>query len=195
MKEKKTVFLGDSITRGYGVSSGEGWVELLHRGKNINHGIDGDTTAGMLRRFSAHVVREQPERVVIMGGVNDLSEGERLGAVIDRLQTMYDRAAMRGIAVVPAICVMPDYDMLLENDWAPYYPGIRTLPQNLEQLADWIRGYAKENGWLCLDFAREFPKYTADGYQRYFSDGIHPNERGHAIMARIARPLLYPQAD
>ena len=128
MKEKKTVFLGDSITRGYGVSSGEGWVELLHRGKNINHGIDGDTTAGMLRRFSAHVVREQPERVVIMGGVNDLSEGERLGAVIDRLQTMYDRAAMRGIAVVPAICVMPDYDMLLENDWAPYYPGIQTLP-------------------------------------------------------------------
>ena len=69
MKEKKTVFLGDSITRGYGVSSGEGWVELLHRGKNINHGIDGDTTAGMLRRFSAHVVREQPERVVIMGAV------------------------------------------------------------------------------------------------------------------------------
>ena len=108
---------------------------------------------------------------------------------------MYDRAAMRGIAVVPAICVMPDYDMLLENDWAPYYPGIRTLPQNLEQLADWIRGYAKENGWLCLDFAREFPKYTTDGYQRYFSDGIHPNERGHAIMARIARPLLYPRAD
>lgn len=42
-----------------------------------------------------------------MGGVNDLSEGERLDAVIDRLQTMYDRAAMRGIAVVPAICVMP----------------------------------------------------------------------------------------
>lgn len=195
MKEKKTVFLGDSITRGYGVSSGEGWVELLHRGKNINHGIDGDTTAGMLRRFSTHVVREQPERVVIMGGVNDLSEGERLDAVIDRLQTMYDRAAMRGIAVVPAICVMPDYDMLLENDWAPYYPGIRTLPQNLEQLADWIRGYARENGWLCLDFAREFPKYTSDGYQRYFSDGIHPNERGHAIMARIARPLLYPQAN
>ena len=98
-------------------------------------------------------------------------------------------------AVVPAICVMPDYDMLLENDWAPYYPGIRTLPQNLEQLADWIRGYAKENGWLCLDFAREFLKYTADRYQRYFSDGIHPNERGHAIMARIARPLLYPRAD
>lgn len=60
MKEKKTVFLGDSITRGYGVSSGEGWVELLHRGKNINHGIDGDTTAGMLRRFSAMLVREQP---------------------------------------------------------------------------------------------------------------------------------------
>ena len=130
-----------------------------------------------------------------MGGVNDLSEGERLDAIIDRLQTMYDRAAMRGIAVVPAICVMPNYDMLLENDWAPYYPGIRTLPQNLEQLADWIRGYARENGWLCLDFAREFPKYTSDGYQRYFSDGIHPNERGHAIMARIARPLLYPQAN
>lgn len=187
-----TIFLGDSITEGWGVARGEGWVERLP-GRNINRGISGDTTAGMLRRFSAHVLREKPARVVIMGGVNDLTERVPLADVIRNLQTMYDRADMRGIAVVPAICAAPDYPMLLENDWAPYYPGIQTLPENLARLADWIRAYAAERNWLCLDFAQKFPNYTTDGYTRYFLDGMHPNDRGHEILARIAQPLLYPE--
>ena len=194
MKETRTVFLGDSITEGYGVSHGEGWVERLRGGENINHGISGDTTTGMLRRFSAHVLREKPDRVVIMGGINDLSEGETLQTVIHNLDTMYTRAEMHGIEVIPAVCVMPDYPMLLENDWVSYYPGIQMLPQNLERLADWIRHCAQENGWLCLDFAREFPKYTVDGYPRYFSDGTHPNERGHEILACIAQQQLFPHS-
>lgn len=104
---------------------------------------------------------------------------------------MYEKAEMRGIGVIPAVCVMPDYDMVLENDWAQYYPGIRHLPEQLEQLAAWIRSYARSNELLCLDFAQFFPNYTTDGYHRYFSDGVHPNERGHAIMAQIARKLLF----
>ena len=64
-------------------------------------------------------------------------------------------------------------------------------PEQLEQLAAWIRSYARSNELLCLDFAQFFPNYTTDGYHRYFSDGVHPNERGHAIMAQIARKLLF----
>ncbi|MCD8356816.1 MAG: GDSL-type esterase/lipase family protein [Clostridia bacterium] len=189
-RNSRIVFLGDSITEGYGVSRGECWIDALP-GQNINHGISGDTTAGMLRRFTAHVLREKPDYVVIMGGINDLSEGRSLQSVRENLQAMYERAEMRDIIVIPAVCVMPDYDMVLENDWAAYYPGIADLPEKLEQLAAWIRRYAEEHQLLCLVFAQYFPNYTANEYYRYFSDGVHPNERGHAIMADIAKKLLY----
>lgn len=185
----KTVFLGDSITEGYGVSREECWVDAMP-GQNINRGISGDTTAGMRRRFAAHVLREQPDRLVVMGGINDLSEGGSLDDVKENLYDIYERARKAGIVLIPAVCVMPDYDELLENDWAAFYPGIAHLKENLEALAQWIRRYARENGCICLDFAQKFPTYTSDGYCRYFSDGVHPNARGHAIMAEIARPIL-----
>lgn len=192
--ERMTVFLGDSITEGYGVSAGECWVDAMP-GRTANRGISGDTTDGMRRRFSAHVLRAAPDRVVIMGGINDLSEGGRLERVTDNLRAMYDAAQSHGIAVVPAVCVRPDYDELLCNDWADTLPGLARLPEQLEALARWIRTYAHRHNCICLDFARNFPDYTTDGYCRYFSDGVHPNARGHAIMADIARRVLYPDCD
>lgn len=191
-REKTTVFLGDSITEGYGVSEGKCWVDAMP-GNTINRGISGDTTDGMLRRFEPHVLRHQPDRVVIMGGINDLSEGGQLDRVQHNLYHMYEQARECGITVVPAVCVHPDYDELLNNDWAAFLSGLRRLPENLNLLAEWIRSYAAENGCVCLDFAQEFEKYTSDGYCRYFSDGVHPNARGHAIMADIARKVLFPE--
>ncbi|HBI63928.1 MAG TPA: hypothetical protein DDX51_02250 [Clostridiales bacterium] len=191
---KTTVFLGDSITEGYGVAQGECWVDAMP-GHWINRGISGDTTAGMRRRFDAHVLRHAPDRVVIMGGINDLSEGGSPAETEENLFSMYERARMNGIVLVPAVCVMPDYDELLGNDWAAYLPALRGLPDKLEQLAQWIREYAAQNGCICLDFAQQFPRFTPDGYCRYFSDGVHPNARGHAVMAEIARHVLYPRTD
>ena len=190
--QKMTVFLGDSITEGYGVSKGECWVDAMP-GIVINRGISGDTTSGMLRRFQAHVLAERPDRVVIMGGINDLSEGGSLDTVQNHLYEMYECAQAHDITVVPAICVYPDYNELLNNDWAKFLPGIHQLPKKLEKLAEWIRKYALEHHCTCLDFTQEFEKYTIDGYCRYFSDGVHPNERGHAIMAEIAKNVLFPK--
>lgn len=189
-EDSRIVFLGDSITEGYGVSPEECWVAALP-GDTVNHGISGDTTAGMLRRFHAHVIKEHPDYVVIMGGINDLSEGRSLQLVQQNLQAMYEKAERQGIGVIPAVCVMPDYAMVLENEWAQYYPAIQHLPEQLEQLAAWIRSYAQHNELLYLDFAQFFTDYTTDHYSRYFFDGVHPNARGHAIMAQIAKKLLF----
>lgn len=191
--QELTVFLGDSITEGYGVSQGECWVDAMP-GRTVNRGISGDTTTGMRRRFAAHVIQAKPARVVIMGGINDLSEGGALETVTDNLAAMYLQAQEAGIEVVPAVCVQPDYDELLCNDWAELLPGLKELPERFCALAEWIRTYARSNHCVCLDFAQIFPKYTQDAYGRYFSDGVHPNARGYALMARIALEILYPEA-
>jgi len=82
------VFIGDSITAGYQQGPGslppryypftnmlESTIRmrLKERGseKDVaieNRGMDGDSTSGMVNRFTMSVTSEKPEYVVIMGG-------------------------------------------------------------------------------------------------------------------------------
>lgn len=188
----KTVFLGDSITEGFGVSSDECWVSGMPE-MAINHGISGDTTAGMLRRFPAHVIAEHPERVVILGGLNDIGLGQEWGRVAANLQLMCEWAQKEQIQPVLATNVPPDYDEFLASDWAMFLPAIRAIPEQLAALNDWTRKYTQKTGILCLDFADQFPKRVTEEYCRYFIEGEHPNRFGHAVMREIAREILYPQ--
>lgn len=91
------IFLGDSLTHGYGVPEGQGWVELLahdlaFKGSCMeNHGIDGDTLQGMYNRLerilSAQVRAPEPYKssglaegnasktasiLCLLGGTNDI---------------------------------------------------------------------------------------------------------------------------
>ncbi|MGN1014014.1 MAG: GDSL-type esterase/lipase family protein [Butyricicoccus sp.] len=184
-----TIFLGDSITEGYGVEASECWVSGMPEDA-INRGISGDTTAGMLRRFPAHVLAAKPDRVVIMGGLNDLGEGVHWSQAANHLRVMCEWARREGIEPVLAVCVQPDYDEFLSSGWSYVLPAIHTLPEQFDALADWIRRYTKQEHILCLDFAQEFPKRITREYCRYFLDGEHPNRFGHAILRDIARDIL-----
>ena len=69
--QKAVVFLGDSITQGWGDNVGGSFPTL----KVANRGISGDTTRGMLVRLADDVLKLQPTGVVMLMGTNDLEEG------------------------------------------------------------------------------------------------------------------------
>lgn len=188
MKTGKTIFMGDSITQGYGVARKDCWVTGIPGA--VNRGIDGDTTSGMLRRFDAHVLRAGADRVVLMGGINDIGEGSDWSTPAYNLRLMCEKAIENGIEPVLATCVQPDYDEFLSSEWAYVLPNIKYIPYWLEKLNAWIRGYARERGILCIDFAEEFPKRLTMDYCRYFLEGEHPNHFGHAVMREIAIEVL-----
>ncbi len=64
------VFLGDSITQGWGDAMGGSFPGV----KVANRGISGDTTRGMLIRLQEDVLSLQPAAVVLLMGTNDLEE-------------------------------------------------------------------------------------------------------------------------
>ena len=64
------VFLGDSITQGWGPEMGNAFPGV----KVANRGISGDTTRGMLIRLQEDVLSLNPEGVVMLMGTNDLEE-------------------------------------------------------------------------------------------------------------------------
>ena len=65
------VFLGDSITQGWGKNLGGAFGNV----KVANRGISGDTTRGMLVRLDDDVLALDPSGVVMLMGTNDLDQG------------------------------------------------------------------------------------------------------------------------
>ncbi len=85
---RRVVVLGDSLSAGYGLVQGTGWVALLsNRLKErkldysvANASISGDTTAGGRARLPAVLAREKPAVVVLELGANDALRGLSLSA-------------------------------------------------------------------------------------------------------------------
>ena len=68
------VCIGDSLTKGYGVNPSKCWVSMLQDSLNVptvNKGVIGDTSSGILSRFSRDVKKEDTSKVIIMCGTND----------------------------------------------------------------------------------------------------------------------------
>ena len=62
------VFLGDSITQGWGAKFRDQFPGM----KLANRGIGGDTTRGMLIRLQEDVLSLTPSAIVILAGTNDI---------------------------------------------------------------------------------------------------------------------------
>src|SRR5882724_7759807 len=103
--EERVVFMGDSITDGWGRQ-----YSTFFPGKPyVNRGISGQTTPQMLLRFRADVIAHQPKVVVILAGTNDISGNtgpSTLEMIEDNFRSMAELARANGIRVVMA-SVMP----------------------------------------------------------------------------------------
>jgi len=102
--------LGDSISAGYGLANGEGWVQLLaerleregYRYEVVNASISGDTTAGGRSRLPALLAQHHPKIVVIELGGNDALRGGNLDATranLDAIVTAVQAAGARPLIV------------------------------------------------------------------------------------------------
>ncbi len=103
------VFLGDSLTAGFGLPASEGYPSLLQQRATaagyphrfVNAGITGDTTADGLRRFDSAVI--SGTRVLVLAlGANDGLQGVPIATVKRNLTDIIDRAQRRGIRVMLA---------------------------------------------------------------------------------------------
>jgi len=114
-KPAQILVVGDSLSAGYGLSSGEGWVDLLTKklarekiaAQVINASISGDTTAGGLARLPALLVKHKPTLVVIELGGNDGLRGSPVAAAKANLMKMAELAKASGAKVLVVGMRMP----------------------------------------------------------------------------------------
>jgi acyl-CoA thioesterase-1 len=179
----RIVFLGDSLTAGYGLTPEEAYPALIEARLRdagydyevINAGVSGDTSAGGRRRLDWSLRGDVDVLVIALGG-NDGLRGLPPEALKENLQAMIDTARARDIDVVLAgMEAPPNFGPTYTDDFREVYrqlaeqPGITLLPFLLEGVA----GDASLNQ----------------------QDGIHPNAAGQRRLAEAVWTTLRPLID
>lgn len=173
------VFLGDSITQGWGDDLGNTFPGL----KVANRGISGDTTRGMLLRLDKDVLALNPKGLVMLMGTNDLEEGADAAKVATNIELILTAVQKHNPKMPVTLC--------------------RVFPASASKKrpADQIKAI---NGAIA-EVAKKFPQVTmldtwtlfaneqGDAKEPEFPDLLHPNQVGYAKWGAALRPVLATQ--
>ena len=174
------VFLGDSITAGWG----DGFRDRFPGMKLANRGIGGDTTRGMLIRLADDVLAVDPAAIVLLAGTNDIEVGIE-PEVIDRnlakiIAAIKAHDARRGTPTPIVLCrVLPSS----EQKKRPA-DTIRRL-NGLVDAA--VRG---DPQITVLDTWTLFADSAGDARPEFFPDLLHLNPAGYDRWAAALRPVF-----
>lgn len=192
---RKIICHGDSLTQGVDIEPAFRWPSLLQNAMGgiatINTGIGGDTTAGLLSRYNADVVSQQPDAVILMGGTNDLWWGLPFNNVIANLYAMAYQARHHEIAPVFGLPTPFDIQQALQQSWNPPEQGYERLLKDIKALTQRLAKEARESEIPVLDFYGLFmgEKHKVNS-TLLLEDGVHPNGQGHREMAALAAAEL-----
>lgn len=178
------VFLGDSLTAGYGLDPDQAYPALIQRKiddaglryRVVNAGVSGETSAGARRRIEWLLVQPVAVLVVETGG-NDGLRGQDPSATAENIQAIIDRARRPpspAKIVLVGMESLPNYGA----DYARRFHGI--YPQ-----------LAKKNGVVLIPFLLDGVAGVRSLNQ---ADGIHPTAEGQQKLAdtvwKVLQPLL-----
>lgn len=183
---KTMVFIGDSLTAGYGLDPDDAYPALVQKKiagaglswRVVNAGLSGDTTAGGLRRLD-WIMRQKTDLVIIELGANDGLRGIAPELTQANLKKIIERIRNRAPGTV----------IVLAGMQVPTNLG----PEHTKRFAAIYPALAKECGVALIPFLLEGVGGHPELNQ---GDGIHPTAEGQAILAgnvwSIVEPLIRP---
>ncbi|MBS0321785.1 MAG: arylesterase [Proteobacteria bacterium] len=151
--------IGDSISAGYGLAAGTGWVSLLEGRLAdrkldwhvVNASISGDTTAGGLARLPALLAREKPSVVVIELGGNDGLRGSDLTRMQNNLDAMTSLAQKAGARVLlVGMQLPPNYGAAYVKRFASLYADVAKA-HHAPLVPFLFEGFAERDDWFQAD--------------------------------------------
>ncbi len=168
-EDKVVIAFGDSLTRGYGVIPPErNYVVYLSDYVHIpiiNAGKTRDTTSDALIRLKEDVLDKKPNIVIVFLGGNDYLDGYSSEVVRANLKTIVHK-----IEAIGARVILLGGDSQLSSNYEKVYQEVA----NEEKVFAYIP--AVLNGIL---FRKDL-----------LYDSIHPNEKGHELIAQKILPAL-----
>jgi lysophospholipase L1-like esterase len=171
------VFLGDSITQGWGEPG-----KYFPKYRCANRGISGDTTRGILYRLQEDVLALHPAAVVLLIGTNDIGIGADPADVAAKLQAILAALKAANAKMPVIVCrVMP-------SAASQQRPAAKI--QRLNTLVDEM--VARDPQCSLCDSYTLFADEQGDAKKAEFPDLLHPNAAGYAKWVAALNPLLAP---
>ena len=180
--EKTVLFLGDSITAGYGVDPSEAYPAIIQGKieangwpfKVINAGQSGDTSAGGLSRLD-WLLKNRIDILVLELGANDGLRGVPIETTRKNLQGIIDLVRKR-------------------------YPQVKIIIAGMKLPPNWGGDYSRRFESMFVDLAKKnktalvpFVLEGVGGVRKLNqSDVIHPTPEGHKLVAANVWKVLQP---
>lgn len=180
---KKTVlFLGNSLSAGYGLNPALAFPALIQQKIDslkwpfevVNAGLSGETSAGGLRRIDWLLKRKIDVLVLELGG-NDALRGIDIEVTRKNLQGIIDKTKR----------TYPEVKMVIAGMQAPPNLGATYT----KSFRDLFVQLAKANAAALISFLLEGVGGVAELNQ---ADRIHPTAEGHKIIAESVWQVLQP---
>lgn len=173
------LFLGDSLTAGYGVLKNESYPSLVEQKlkekfpelKVINGAESGSLSSSLTSRLEFYLKKIKPQVVIIASGGNDGRQLTPAKVIQTNLKSAVVLAKQKKIKVVlVGMQIFPNLGKEYRESFARVYPDLaaETKVTLVPFLLEGVYGDSKLNQ----------------------SDGFHPNALGHKKMAELITPYI-----
>lgn len=170
------VFLGDSITQGWGGGLGAAFPGV----KVANRGINGDTSRGVLLRLQDDVLSLDPAAVVLLIGTNDLEEGATPEAIAGNVKLV--------------LAALEQHDARMPIVLCQVFPSSAAQKRPADQVKAVNALYrAAVKNDRQVTYVETWPLFAdpaGDAIAAEFPDMLHPSEAGYAKWAAALRPVF-----
>ncbi|MEO1528452.1 MAG: GDSL-type esterase/lipase family protein [Planctomycetota bacterium] len=170
------VFLGDSITQGWG----DDFRGAFPGVKKANRGISGDTTRGMLYRLKEDVLQLEPAAVVMLMGTNDLEEKAEPATIASNVRAI--------------LAALKEHDPAMPIVLCEVFPSSATKKRPAEKIREVNRLYreaARGDAQITVvDTWSLFADGKGDAVIEEFPDLLHPNGLGYSKWEKAITPIF-----
>ena len=174
--QKSLVFLGDSITQGWGDDLGGSFPGV----KVANRGISGDTTRGMLIRLKDDVLALNPTGVVLLMGTNDLEENAEPETIAGNFKLIVAELKKHNPKLPVIVCQV-----------FPSSESKKRPADKIKKVNDLYAAAVKGDAQVTLiETWTLFADEKGDAKAAEFPDLLHPNKAGYSKWAAALRPIL-----
>jgi acyl-CoA thioesterase I len=169
---------GDSLTAGYGLPAGQAFPARLEawlhqqgiEARVVNAGVSGDTTAGGLARLD-WALADKPDLVILALGANDALRGIEPSTVRENLDKMIAKIEVSGAKLLLlGMLAPPNWGEEYRHAFDQIFPELARI-HHLPLYPFFLEGVAMK------------PELNQP-------DGLHPNERGVAVLVDRIAPVV-----
>lgn len=177
-----------------------------------NAGIGGNTTRDARKRLERDVLQYKPRIIVMQFGINDSAVDVwrnppstmprvPLAEFEANLRAMINEAQKQDAKVILMTTNPLRWTPRLKETYGkpPYHPDAEDGFESplLASYNDLVRKLAKELNIPLVDVRAEYPGFAAEKkttVDKLLLDGMHPNDLGHELVARLLVPVIRAQA-